>query len=554
MKKEIASFIILIFFSCFFSNAQSPNWIWARSIGTPSFEFGESIITDANGNVYMTGNFSSFSNYPIIFGQDTLTSTNNFQDVFIVKYDSNGNALWAKKAGGTSNENPNSIVADQNGNIFISGVFYSPTITFETITLTNANTNSADVFIAKYDSNGNILWAKNAGDVNYGNSPSVTIDLSGNAILTGCFSSPTINFGTILLTNTGLDDIFLVKYDTNGNEIWARSTVGTDSEYGNSITTDQNNNIYVTGCFLSPTLTFDTIVLTKSGYLDLFIVKYDMNGNVTWAKREGGTGFNSIVGTRIASDIYGNIFVAGGFSAPSITIGTTTLNNVNLYDDILLVKYDTNGNVIWANSEGGNKQDRVLGLSTNSIGDVIIAGNYESDSINFGSTTITNVGNYDIYIAKYDSYGNRIWTKSAGGLGYDYCYGMCIDGNDNIFITGAFAYPIIAFDNIALISSGNNDSYIAKLDAVAVGIKEQTISSSFSIAPNPFTSETIINFSEEKKNTIIKITDILGKEIRNSNFSGKQFVIERNQMKLGMYLVQIIDDKKNVITKKIVLQ
>ena len=189
------------------------NVLWAKSAEGTSWDYGNSCTTDANGNIFATGGFYSSS---INFGTTTLTNadnTGNTIDIFIVKYDAAGNVLWAKSAGGTDDDEVLSCTTDANGNIITTGFFSSPTITFGTTTLTNANAGGFDMFIVKYDAGGNVLWAKSAGGTSEDDGLSCSTDANGNIIATGFFYSPSITFGTTTLTNEGGDDIFIVKYD-----------------------------------------------------------------------------------------------------------------------------------------------------------------------------------------------------------------------------------------------------------------------------------------------------------------------------------------------------
>ena len=327
------------------------NVLWAKQqdAGGNDEDVTNTITADADGNIIITGGFLSNS---ITFGTTTLTngdSISRTRDIFIVKYDPNGNVLWAKQqdAGGSNADNAWGVAADASGNLFVTGHFFSPTMTFGTTTLTNAdssNTNN-DMFIVKYDSTGNVLWAKqqDAGGSNSEAGRSVSVDASGNLIVTGSFNSPTITFGATTLTNAGSSDIFIVKYDSNGNVLWAKQQDGggTGADAALSIAADANENVLVTGSFVSPTITFGTTTLTNASssniYSDIFIVKYDPNGNVLWAKKQTSGGSLNDVANSVATDAGGNIIVAGSYSArpaisrprpsPAITItfGTTVL-------------------------------------------------------------------------------------------------------------------------------------------------------------------------------------------------------------------------------------
>jgi len=309
----------------------SGNVLWAKSEGGTGYEDGQSIATDANGNVFVTGHFSSTS---ISFGTTTLTNTSSpAGEIFVVKYDSSGNVLWAKIGGESPlTERVNSVTTDANGNAYVIGSFYHSSIWFGTINLTKTTTTESDLFVVKYDASGNVLWAKVEGGAGNDDGRSITTDANGNVFITGYFKSPSITFGTTTLMNVGTSigslNIFVVKYDSIGNALWAKGAGENDAEIANGITTDANGNAYVTGTFNSSSISFGTNTLTKTGstyYSDIFVVKYDSIGNALWAKGVGGT--DSETGFGITTDANGNVFLTGYFYSPSITFGTTTLTN-----------------------------------------------------------------------------------------------------------------------------------------------------------------------------------------------------------------------------------
>ena len=171
-----------------------------------------------------------------------------------ISYGQSPTYLWAKRAGGTDTDKGSSVATDANGNILVTGVFYSSSITFGTTTLTNAG--GSNMYIAKYDAGGNVLWAKSAGGTDSNGGYSIATDANGNIFVTGEFRNSSITFGTTTLTNAGYYDIFIVKYDVGGNVLWAKSTGGTDWDEGRSVASDANGNILVTGIFVSPSITF----------------------------------------------------------------------------------------------------------------------------------------------------------------------------------------------------------------------------------------------------------------------------------------------------------
>ena len=262
MKLKFVFLYFVLIFSIENLYSQS-NWLWAKSSQT----FGNgirnncaSVATDANGNVIVTGNFHNSS---IKFGSITLVNASSSgitNDFFLTKYDSSGNVLWAKRAGGINYEEGRGVSTDSNGNIFVTGFFYSATIIFGSDTLTNSlPQGGSEIFIVKYDPNGNVLWAKSVQGVSSDYGWSVSADPSGNVFLTGEFNSDTLSFGpSIMITKTSSSAVFVIKYDSNGNALWAKSNVGTfgANDRGLSVSTDPSGNAFVTGNFTSLTAYF----------------------------------------------------------------------------------------------------------------------------------------------------------------------------------------------------------------------------------------------------------------------------------------------------------
>ena len=298
---------------------ESGNCIWAKSAGGTSSESGLAISADTNGNAYVTGHFDGTAT----FGTIQLVSYGGF-DIFIAKYDANGNCVWAKSAGGISSDNGFAISTDANGNLYVTGDF-EETATFGTIQLVSNGT--LDIFIAKYDANGNCIWAKSAGGNQWETGYGIVTDANGNSNITGYFRG-TATFGSIPLESNGDFDIFIAKYDTNGNCVWAKNAGGNDYDGGRGISTDINGNSYVTGYF-GGTATFGTIQLISYGEWDIFVAKYDANGNCIWTKNAGGITYD--VSYSISTDANGNSYITGYFGGTA-TFGTIQLISYGEWD------------------------------------------------------------------------------------------------------------------------------------------------------------------------------------------------------------------------------
>jgi len=320
---------------------QDPKHLWSKRFGGNASDYGQSVSVDSWGNVYITGWFDSST---IDFGGGVLTNA-GYGDIFLAKFDSNGNHLWSKRFGGSSVDWGYSVSVDSSSNVYITGWFESSTIDFGGGALTNVG--GVDIFLAKFNSNGNHLWSKRFGGSGGGDSgdygSSVSVDSSGNVYITGSFSSSTIDFGGGVLTNAGgscgsysCPDIFLAKFDSNGNHKWSKRFGGSGDDYGNSVSVDSSGNVYITGWFNSSTIDFGGGALTNAGGADIFLAKFDSNGNHKWSKRFGGSYADK--GESVSVDSSGNVYGTGWFGSSIIDFGGCPLSSEGGYD-IYLIKY-----------------------------------------------------------------------------------------------------------------------------------------------------------------------------------------------------------------------
>jgi hypothetical protein len=235
--------------------------------------------------------------------------------------------------------------------------------------------------------------------------------------------------------------------------LWARSAGGMGDDRGRSVCTDASGNVYVTGYFYSQSISFGSFTLNNanSTNYDLFIVKYDASGIPLWAQRAGGTSSEYAYG--ITTDAGGNVLLTGSFNSSSITFGSTVLTNTSANDDIFLVKYDPSGNVLWAKKAGSSSSDIAQSVASDTAGNVVITGSFNSASIVFGTDTLTNSGGRDVFVMKYDAFGNELWATSAGGTADDYGYDVSADNNGNIMVGGSFKGLSALFDTISLSNS-----------------------------------------------------------------------------------------------------
>ncbi len=540
--------IFLIVFSVQTSVGQVPTWNWARSgTGNGSVE-GSAVTTDPSGNIYVTGYFTSDN---MTIGTVTLLNMGiSFNDGFLAKYDQSGNFLWAQRFGGSSNDRGTAIATDKSGNVYLTGYFYSPTIIFGTDTLKNAG-NVGDIFIVKFDSSGKILWAKREGAVALEIPHSIHVDSNNNILVTGRFSSNSITFGSTTLLLAGSMDVFLVKYNSKGELLWAKGAGGGSNDEGYHITTDSSGNIYVAGYFTQPS-NFGSVKLTSEGIADMFLAKYDPAGNVLWAKSAGGRGDDRATG--LQTDASGNSYITGFYTNDSISFGQIMIPNDSL-DNSFIAKYDTDGNVIWAKKIGGDCEAKDLALFNNNI---YVSGQFNADTLKYGSSTLIVNGTTDFFLVNCDINGNEKWAikQTADGKSGESAISVATDNSGNVIITGFFSSESLTFGTTGLNSVRGFNMFVAKIGSVPTGTDYLSDTDEFNIFPNPgngqFTLRTdgiihsidVYSISGEKVYSQTNLKQPLNTRINLSALSPGIYLIKAN-VEERQYSRKLIIQNKN---------
>ena len=384
----------------------------------------------------------------------------------------NGDLLWAKSMGGPADDANGGVAVDASGNVYVAGGFQG-TADFDpgpgTANLTSAG--ESDIFVAKFDPGGNLVWAKQMSGIFDEEAYSLTVDSGGDVYTTGTFWG-TVDFdpgpGVFNMTYGGVGDIFVSRLDTNGNFVWAKQ-LGNGSAY--AITVDAGGNVYTTGFGNGD---FDpgpgTFFLPLIGFNDLFVSKLDSHGDFVWARGIGGTGFDG--GWDIAVDGGGNVYTTGAFQG---TVdfdpgpGVSSLTSAGDYDAFVL-KLDTNGDFVWVKATGGTGPDYGYGLALDASGNIYRSGSF-AGAVDFdpgpGVSSLTSAGGGDAFVSKLDTNGSFVWAKGMGGPGHDQAGFVTLDAVGNLYLGGVFR-GTVDFDPGAgtynLTSAGLNDLFAARLN------------------------------------------------------------------------------------------
>lgn len=371
--------------------------------GSAGNDKGRALAVSPSGECYITGYYSD----GMMIGNVSLSHAGG-NDVYVTKINSSGTVLWAKRGGGGNDDRGYGVAYDKNGNVYITGYFNS-SATFSGTTISNSGVNGA--YVAAYDNNGSFKWIRKGGsccDDAEGNCIAVDED---NYIYVAGYYSGTATFGATTLTAVGSTDIFLAKYDASGNVIWAKSAGGAyeDIAYGLSIDT-VNHQIYMTGQ-IDDYSYFGTNYIGAAGNRDVFITAYDMNGNVDWVRSYGGN--QRDIGYAIANDNNGNIFTTGIYNesatfestvlngyllfdffiektstpAPQPSVQTSNLSISHINCDELNLSF----------SPGNGTRRIVIARANAPVSATPTDGQQYSASSTFGSGSNLGSGNYVVY-------------------------------------------------------------------------------------------------------------------------------------------------------------
>lgn len=420
--KKITNLIIICIL--FFSKGHSQNWTMAEKI-PGSLQSSNSSFVDGNKNFYVVGSFDSDI---LSIGDVELPNSSGvhpnpgwkYFDSYLAKFDSDGNFIYAKTFSGSKNEGLTSVTYDGNGFMYVTG-YYSGTIS---IGNNSYETVSGDKsFIAKLDLEGNVIWSKS------------------------------FNFFGIPILKFKNDYLYLVASHTGNN--------------------------YTLDTLTAPSLDYTAVV----NYMDkTFVAKLDTSGNALWIKSSTYNGTSSIsdahrIGTQpraLAVDNNGNVFVSGVFHCPSTTFGTQTIaKNASLYNaNLFLAKYDTEGNFGWASTAvtSSASHSRIFDLATDNLNNVYVTGNIYNSMANFSGTSVNLLASGS-FLAKYNTAGAVSWVKIGKGstvaspnvsFGMNNFDKMYVDSANNIHVSGTFAKRISFNDDLTF----ENEDYSNRMFSI----------------------------------------------------------------------------------------
>ncbi|NHK30761.1 MAG: hypothetical protein FK730_05380 [Asgard group archaeon] len=431
--------------------------------GDSGGEIGSGIAVANDGNYYVTGQTKS-NDFPTQNAYNSTYSGNN--DAFVVKFDRSNSLLWSTYFGGSDTDYSDDIAIAGDDSCYITG--FTRSSDFPTQNAFNStHSGDKDAFLAKFSSNGSLLWSSYLGGNDSDWSHSIAVANDGSCYVTGVTFSdnfPTKNAYDSTF-NGGNLDVFVTKFAADGTLLWSSYLGGNSNEVGNSIAVTTDGGCYVTGWTWSsnfPTLyAYDT---TSNGDFDVFVTKFNASGSLLWSTFLGGAWWDEALGITAASD--DSCYLTG--LTASIDFPTHHAFNSTYGDwgDVFLTKFASNGSLLWSTFLGGNNSDYGYDVAVTSDGSCYVTG--ETGSNNFpiqNAYSNSLAGFLDTFITKFSSDGSLLWSTFLGGSQTDEAFGIAVTTDGSCYIIGSTFSPdfptLNAFDNIL---GATSDVFIAKFD------------------------------------------------------------------------------------------
>ncbi|MDC0257634.1 gliding motility-associated C-terminal domain-containing protein [Crocinitomicaceae bacterium] len=464
MLKLRCNILCTLFTMGFTMSSFGQNLDWVVASGGLKSDKGTKVVHDDQGNSYITGYYNEEANFGTI---NTGFSFIQSKEAFVAKLDPQGNFVWETHGINYFDDRGLGLTIDNNGNTYVTGTCWGG-LDWPPLSVYNSTQYTDQIFVTKIDPNGNPVWMKNAGNdavpsfyYNDDHGQDLAVDDNNNVFVTGFVSNyydqPGVaTFDNITLNLAPYDSLaFIAKLDDQGNWQWVETFGGIYAQRDNAITVDEEGNAYVAGGYVE-TQNFGSQTLTSQGGTDIYVIKYDTDGNFVWVQEAGGPLSDRANGIVDGQD--GFMYVTGEFRDTTY-FGNSFLDNAGGPSgrDAFVAKLSKNGDWVWARRAGSKKgKDRGNYITSNNQGQIFITGQYSSEA-DFGIFEVDSDGDsVQIFVAAIDGNGNWRWVQEGGGSGYDRGQGITADDNCNLWVNGYFD-GTLTFNGQSILSAGVKD-------------------------------------------------------------------------------------------------
>jgi hypothetical protein len=428
--------LLLLFFSFFFSNTLSAQK-WGRITSSTFTNEALDLVVDNNGFTYTTGYITGETAFGV---NSTQVSALGNGDIYVAKYNPSGTLVWVKQFGGSFSDRAYEIAVDQANNVYIAGQYYG-SVAFGATTLQSSN-DSKDIFLAKLDASGNVLWATSEGGDDAENVYGLEIDAANSVIMTGQFRGVSKIGGQIFTsTNNAAGnptyDLFISKYNTQGQPLWTKTGLSDYENRGLDLATDSQNNIFLTAQ-VSGAFTLDGQLVQQYGMNSGLLAKFSPNGTLDFANLLNG---GMIMAYALAVNSANEVIVGGDYLGSLVYNANGTPTSIsNSYDKkMFLLKTSNTGSFIWERSIGSDNTISLRDIAIDSNKRIYSVGQFSCNisELHAGATAYYNsIGFLDGFLWTVSDKGDERNLTTFGSRDNDMIHGVDLVGNDSPVICG----------------------------------------------------------------------------------------------------------------------
>jgi Secretion system C-terminal sorting domain len=473
------------------------------------------------------------------------------------------------------------IAVDHHNNIYMAGTYTSKHVYLDSFILNSDNSSSPDGFIAKFGPTGDVQWVNSIyGDSAAADYiESVVTDSHDNVYISGTTLSRELHLNSTSIHPHGSLNIFIAKYNPDGAIVWARTCTPISNSNvkiatnARSMASDEYDGIYITGLHETPfAIGLDSFKTEEIYGTNSFILKLDTFGNMKWAR---DVGLKNIYTEAICTDNFGDVYVSGYFTTSRTWIDGISYGNVGgrddtVFGDILVAKFSGDGNLHWVRAFGTRNHDHACAITSDHSGHIFIAGSfsygiYNNYTIRFDTVTLSAVGFADhMYMAAlYASTGFTLFgfQLPCGGESVN----LTADRLGGLYVTaGQTGTDPLLLGNYSLVITGNENTFIARYGTelpMSVAPFSKSGIDKINIYPNPTTGNATIQIEDEYLEKVnFTLFNLQGKEVYKTDIPGNagflQKTVDLSYLPKGVYIYRIFcnDQNNSTTTGKIIVE
>jgi hypothetical protein len=523
MKKIFLLALLSISFQ--FSKAQTSNWLWAENSDGGEYEYGYGVFVDTGGHIFTSGRLSNSGTFGALPYNASGTSP------YVEKFDTSGNGIWVNATAFSGFDYCEGFCIDNKDNSYVTGI------------------SGGSMLTGKFDKNGITKWAiiyNGPQPAGLG----IAADNAGYVYLLAVYNPGSVTMNSITVTNSGsYGATFIAKLDSNGNCLWAKNIQSAGGYvFGRDIVVDNLGNFYMIGDYAG-TATIDTITTpAATGVANFFISKFDTSGHVKWVTTSTNSfacDFGGSVG--LALDSCNNIYVTGAFENTA-QFGTFSFNSAG-NEDGFVAKLNNSGQWQWVNTISSSGRDAGFSICTDKHNEVFVGGDYGGNANLGNGVTITGAGGG--FVAKYaNSTGKALWALGGIGSTAGHIYGMAVDKLGYAYALGDFSGSVTFGTHTVTCNNGTSNIFLAKLDTVAPREIIPKISKTYCPGETTTIHYTIVGSFDSGNTFTVQLSDSTGSFVNDTSIGSIlsstagtiTITIPSNTPSGSSYLIRVVSD------------